>query len=398
MTMRIQITRETEIPDKYKLARFREAPALGPKILFFSGGSALRDVSRNLIDYTHNSIHIITPFDSGGSSAVLRKAFNMPAVGDIRNRLMALADQSIKGNPEIFNLFSHRLPKDREQDELKKMFYEMLRGRNTLVASVPDPMRKIIRHHLEVFWENMPKDFDLRGASIGNLVLAAGYLENKGHIDPVIYIYSKLVEVRGVVRPVVNSNLHLAARLENGEILTGQHNLTGKEVPKLKQRIEDLFLVQNLESKQAVNTRIREKISTKIHKSDLICYPMGSFFTSIMANLLPAGVGKAVGEAKCPKVFIPNTAKDPECHGLTLSRQLQLLMHTLMQGCGDTCSNGDLLNFIVLDKNHSLYLGGVDKSRILQFGVEILEYDLVTEKSNPYIDPEKLCEVLLSTC
>ncbi|MFP4167768.1 MAG: GAK system CofD-like protein [Desulfonatronovibrionaceae bacterium] len=396
--MRIQITRETEIPDKYKLARFREAPALGPKILFFSGGSALRDVSRNLINYTHNSIHIITPFDSGGSSAVLRKAFNMPAVGDIRNRLMALADQSIKGNPEIFNLFSHRLPKDREQDELKSMFYKMVRGRNTLVASVPDPMRKIIRHHLEVFWDNMPGDFDLRGASIGNLVLAAGYLENKGHMDPVIYIYSKLVEVRGVVRPVVNSNLHLAGRLENGEILTGQHNLTGKEVPKLKQRIDDLFLVPNLESKQSVNTQIREKISKKIRKADLICYPMGSFFTSIIANLLPYGVGKAIGEAKCPKVFIPNTAKDPECHSLTLSRQLQLLMHILMQGCGNTCSNGDLLNFIVLDRNHSLYLGGVDKSRILQFGVEILEYGLVTEKSTPYIDPEKLCEVLLSTC
>lgn len=398
MSMRIQITREIGIPDKYKLARFREAPALGPKILFFSGGSALKDVSRNLIGYTHNSIHIITPFDSGGSSAVLRKAFNMPAVGDIRNRLMALADQSIKGNPEIFNLFSHRLPKDRGQKELKDKFYDMVRGRNSLVASVPDPMRKIIRHHMGVFWENMPSDFDLRGASIGNLVLTAGYLENKGHIDPVIYIYSKLVEVRGVVRPVVNSNLHLAARMEKGEIVTGQHNLTAKEVPRLKQRIDELFLVQNLESKQAVNTRIREKISTKIHQSDLICYPMGSFFTSILANLLPSGVGEAVGEAKCPKVFIPNTAEDPECHGLNLSRQLQQLMHILMRGCGNACSNGDLLNFIILDRDHSIYSGGVDKSRILQFGVEIIEYDLVTERSKPYIDPEKICEVLLSIC
>ncbi|MFW6178435.1 MAG: 2-phospho-L-lactate transferase CofD family protein, partial [Desulfohalobiaceae bacterium] len=100
-----------ELPNKVQIERCRAAPHLGPKILFFSGGNALKGLSQALIRYTHNSVHIITPFDSGGSSAELRKAFNMPAVGDIRNRLMALADQSITGNPATYSLFSYRLPR-----------------------------------------------------------------------------------------------------------------------------------------------------------------------------------------------------------------------------------------------------------------------------------------------
>lgn len=69
-------------------------PPLGPRLVF-TGGTALRDLSRQLIHYTHNSVHLVTPFDSGGSSAALRRSFAMPAVGDIRNRLLALADSAV---------------------------------------------------------------------------------------------------------------------------------------------------------------------------------------------------------------------------------------------------------------------------------------------------------------
>ena len=97
----VRVARAVTIPDPVRLERFRHAPELGARLLFFTGGTGLRGLSRKLVEYTHHSTHIITPFDSGGSSAKLRKAFRMPAVGDMRNRLMALADQSVLGNPEI---------------------------------------------------------------------------------------------------------------------------------------------------------------------------------------------------------------------------------------------------------------------------------------------------------
>ena len=68
-------------------------PDGGSRILFFSGGTALAPVAAELSRHTRNAVHVITTFDSGGSSAELRRAFDMPAVGDIRARIMALADR-----------------------------------------------------------------------------------------------------------------------------------------------------------------------------------------------------------------------------------------------------------------------------------------------------------------
>ena len=85
------------IPDSRRVERCLRLPEFGPRLFFFSGGSALKETSQVLKRYTHNSIHLSTPFDSGGSSAVLREAFHILGVGDIRNRMMALADESALG-------------------------------------------------------------------------------------------------------------------------------------------------------------------------------------------------------------------------------------------------------------------------------------------------------------
>ncbi len=83
---KIHVSRAVEIPDPLRIGRYRKAPELGPRILFFSGGSALNGLCKALKHYTHNSTHLVTPFDSGGSSAELRNAFNMPSIGDLRSR------------------------------------------------------------------------------------------------------------------------------------------------------------------------------------------------------------------------------------------------------------------------------------------------------------------------
>ena len=84
-------------------------PPLGPRLVFFTGGTALRDLSRRLTAHTHNSVHLVTTFDSGGSSAALRRAFAMPAVGDLRNRLLALADSAVVP-ASVLEFCARRLP------------------------------------------------------------------------------------------------------------------------------------------------------------------------------------------------------------------------------------------------------------------------------------------------
>ena len=44
-------------------------PDGGSRILFFSGGTALAPVAAELSRHTRNAVHVITTFDSGGSSA-----------------------------------------------------------------------------------------------------------------------------------------------------------------------------------------------------------------------------------------------------------------------------------------------------------------------------------------
>lgn len=393
---KIKLPRGVNIPDQLRLSRYAKSPELGPGILFFSGGTALNPLSKAIVKYTHNSIHIVTPFDSGGSSAKLRHAFNMPAVGDMRSRLMALADQSVKGNPEIRKLFAYRLPKDQESNILLKKLDSMARGKHSLIKKVHDPMRQIIRNHLSFFIKKMPSDFDLQGASIGNLILASGYFANDRHIDPVIFIFSKLAEVRGTVRPVVNNSLHLIARLDDKSLIKGQHMLTGKETSPIQSRVHEIFLSKSLDNPVPYNIGIKNKIKRLIQNAELICYPMGSFYSSIIANILPQGVGASIAGNLCPKIYIPNTGFDPEETGTSLDQRVEILLNYLKKSCLKNEPTSKLLDLVLLDNDHSLYQGGVNIEKIKKNGVEVLQMPLTIKEQKPYLNNQLLIEAIAS--
>ncbi|QGY41591.1 GAK system CofD-like protein [Pseudodesulfovibrio cashew] len=384
----------TNAVNRHTLELYRRAPELGPRVLFFSGGTALRHTARALTEYTHNSIHLVTPFDSGGSSAVLRKAFGMPAVGDIRNRLMALADQSVAGNPEVCELFAHRLPKQANQTELCEELDALTSGRHPLLARIPDPMRTIIRNHFKHFCKAMPKDFDLRGASLGNMVLTAGYIYGHSSMDPVLHIFTRLARVCGEVRPTVNRDLHMAVKLRDGSVVIGQHKITGKETPPLTSPVEEVWLTASLSDPTPAESVIRCKVKDLIYGADLICYPPGSFFSSVIANLLPQGVGKAVAGNPCPKVYVPSTGRDPEATGLSVADQAQLLMDHLHKSGSPTHARP--LEYVIVDSRDGDYPGGLDKAALKAQGLTVIDRPLASRKEPSRLDPYRLCETLLS--
>jgi CofD-related protein of GAK system len=399
--MQIKISHTIDLPDPRRMELYRRNPDLGPRILFFSGGSALRKTSEELVYYTHNSIHIITPVDSGGSSAVLRDAFGMPAIGDIRNRLMALADRGLTGNPEIFRLFAYRLPQDAEQKVLAEELERMARGGHLLVQRVPDPMRKIIRNYLQFFvdqisGDEMPQGFDLRGASIGNLILTASYLMNRRHFDPAIFIFSKLVNVRGTVRPIANANLHLAAEMETGETIIGQHLLTGKEVPPINAKVNSISLSESHQNPVPTALEIRDKMKILIRSADLISYPMGSFFSSLLSSILMRGVSDAIRRNPRLKVFIPNTGTDPELFGYRLGDQVETLLQALKRDDPAHIEDADVLNYILVDERSGNYPDGLDRQDLARRGIQVLNCRLVSMRSQPYIDEKMLVPILLS--
>ena len=394
--MPIQITRTPHFPDELRVSRSLRAPELGPRILFLSGGSALRPLCRVLKQYTHNSEHLITAFDSGGSSAQLRRAFGMPAIGDLRNRIVALADESARGNPQIHRLFTHRLANNAPAPDLARELEQLVSGDATLVAAIPEPMRRIVQTHLRLFAEQMPADFDLRGANLGNLLLAGGYLSHARDLESVLFLFSKLLQVRGMVRCIVDDDLHLCAELADGTRVVGQHLLTGKEAAPISSTIRELYLVDRLDAPRRASTHIDEKVRRSIEAADLICYPMGSFYSSIVANLLPQGVGRAIASASGPRVYVPNTGHDPEQHGMSVADTLEALVRYVRADAGQDVPLGRIVNLVLLDRDPSHYGMPVDLERLERMGAQVACLELVTESGSPHAHPLRLTEALLS--
>ena len=63
-----------------------------PKITAFGGGTGLSNLLRGLKAHTDRITAVVTVCDNGGSSGRLRREFDVPPPGDIRNCLAALAD------------------------------------------------------------------------------------------------------------------------------------------------------------------------------------------------------------------------------------------------------------------------------------------------------------------
>ncbi len=385
-----------KLPDDARVTRYEAAPESGPRLLFFTGGTALRELSRRLKRYTHNSVHLVTPFDSGGSSASLRRAFDMPSVGDLRNRLVALADESSSGNPHIHALFSARLPADDAASSLKATLDALAAGTDVAVSQISEPMRHTVQGHLRALIDHLPADFDLRGASLGNLVLTGGFLASGRDIHAVLAQLSDLAHVRGTVLPVTDDNAQLAAELADGTRIVGQHLLTGKEAPPISAPIADLRLVAGDEFEPAIDCEASARAVDAIANAELICFPMGSFHTSILANLLPRGIGRAVAAASCPKIYIPNTGSDPEQLGLPARSCVDRLLDFLRRDAGAATPTDRLLNAVLVDSAHDHGPDGIDAEHLAQLELDLIPAPLVAAGGAPWIDAELLAQVLVS--
>lgn len=384
------IWRKLHIPDAIRIGRSQKMPELGPQILFFSGGSALNKMSRTLKNYTHNSIHLVTPFDSGGSSAKLRDEFNMPAVGDLRSRLMALADETVLGQPDVYDLFNYRLNPEQSNALLRQELKRLESGEHILMSKITSPLRELIQTQLTITNKNISQDFNLGGASIGNLIIAGGYLNNEQKIDPIVFLFSRLVKVLGEVKTITDTSHQLVAELENGEILVGQHKMTGKEYPPIASPIHKIYLSNSLRETQPAVAKVSEDRRELIRSADLICYPPGSFYSSVLVNLLPEGVTSAIRANPNPKVYIPNLGHDPEQFGLSLLTQVKKLIRFVHSDNNEYNSLG-ALDFLLVDEKVAYQ----DLDEIEALGVTIIRADIADENASKYHN-KKLSEALIS--
>ena len=368
-------------------------PVSGAAFLFFSGGSALRSLSRQLVKVSHRSMHVITPFDNGGSSAELRRHFRMLSVGDLRNRLLALADFDRPGVRDAHSLLNTRLEQNATRGELLETLHEIAGGSHPRTLQLAKERKRPMLKGLSTLIAALPPGFDPRGASIGNLVLTGMYLDHALDMTPALADFAELLNVRGSVHPASESDLDLAAELADGSQITGQRAITARETTPLSSPLSRLWFCDPLSGAEAPLPRASARALAMIASADMIIYPYGSFWTSLVAALKPAGILDAIRQSRRPKVWIPSTWPDPEISGMRLEETLDRLLGVLGVMPGSDAA-GEVLDAVIVDPRNGRYTGGLSSRALRARKVRVLEHELVSPESSPGIDPARLIPIL----
>jgi len=234
----------------------------GPLIVAIGGGTGLSSLLRGLKQLTANVTAVVTVMDDGGSSGRLRHELNILPPGDIRNCLIALAEDE----SQISRLFNHRF-----------------------------------------------QGGTLQGHSVGNLVIA-GLQEMTGSFDRAIEEMSMLLNTRGQVLPATLEDAELVAEFQDGRLVRGESH-----IPKEGGRIRRLRL-----SRPGVAAY--PKVLEEIRHADLIILGPGSLFTSVIPNLLVGGIREAIERSPAKKFYIMNLMTQPgETTGFTAKDHLRAL-------------------------------------------------------------------------
>jgi uncharacterized cofD-like protein len=241
-------------PDRRKGIRLERTPE--PDRNAAAACAAPRSVIRELSA-------VVTVTDDGGSSGRLREDFKMLPPGDIRNCIVALSE---------------------DEHLLSKLFqYRFDQG-------------------------------ELEGHSFGNLFVAA-LSHITGDFAQAVQMSSQILAARGKIFPATNTNVTLAALMEDGSLVRGETNITAS-----KQSIVELML-------EPATAEPLPQTLEAIANADLITLGPGSLYTSLITNLLVRGIPEALAASRATKVYICNLMTQAnESLGLTASQHIEKIM------------------------------------------------------------------------
>jgi uncharacterized cofD-like protein len=258
--------------------------ARGPRIVAVGGGTGLSSLLRGLKEHSSNLTAVVTVADDGGSSGVLRTELGIPAVGDIRNCIVALAD----AEPLMGRLLQYRFPGAQGA------------GRADLAGEVPSGDT-----------ESGPAG--LGGHPVGNLLIAALTAVEDGDFEEAVREMNRVLAVRGRVVPASATALTLHARLEDGSEVEGQSRIM--RTPN----VERVWVAPD-------DVHATEDAIRAIEEAEIVVLGPGSLFTSLLPVLLVPGIREAIAASPALVVFACNVAtQDGETGGFDLADHLDAL-------------------------------------------------------------------------
>lgn len=236
------------------------------KVVVLGGGKGQSSLLRAIKRYDELELSaIVTVADDGGSTGRLREEFNIPAMGDIRNVMLSLADsESLLGD-----IMNYRFKSDL---------------RSTLA-----------------------------GHNLGNLILTA-LTDTTGNFMDAIQSVSKVLSVKGDIIPSSEDLIVLCARMSDGTIVRGESN-----IPMYENHIQEVFY--------DVDVKATEKAISAIMNADVIIFGVGSLYTSILPNVIVPEIKKALQECRAKKVYYVNAMSQVgETQGYSAEDHVQALI------------------------------------------------------------------------
>lgn len=237
-------------------------PGENRKIVVIGGGTGLACVLRGLKAFPCDLSAVVTVADDGGSSGRLRKDMGILPPGDIRNCLLALAqDES-----DMASLLNHRFNKG-----------------------------------------------DLKGHNFGNLFLAA-ITEMTGDFQAAVRTMSRVLAVKGKVLPATLWDVTLSAEMSDGSVIVGEY-----AIPEAKKRVSRLRLIPD-------NPVALDEAVMEIEAAHGVIIGPGSLYTSVIPNLLVQGIRNAVKKSRAWKVYVCNIMTQPgETDGYSASDHVRAI-------------------------------------------------------------------------
>ncbi|KAJ3195168.1 hypothetical protein HK101_000945 [Irineochytrium annulatum] len=206
-------------------------------ILIFSGGSAANSFVSMLQGITDNICYVLPVSDDGGSTSEIVKVVGGPGIGDIRSRLVRLAETKTLEAKAVHSLLSYRLPTETPMSlsaptPAKLEWLTIVEGTHPMWENISQPYRETIRAFLLQFHYKVLKQaghgpvFDFRGGSIGNFFLTGCRLFFNS-LDAAIFQFARITRSpsRTDVLPIVETDrtpIAIAAALRDGSIVVGQ--------------------------------------------------------------------------------------------------------------------------------------------------------------------------------
>lgn len=315
----------------------RKALANRFKLVAIGGGTGLSSLLRGLKTYTSNIVAVVTVSDDGGSSGRLRKDRGLLPPGDVRNCLVALADD------------------------------------DTLLS--------------ELFQFRFQEGGDLAGHSFGNLFLAAMTEVAQGDFDRAIKLSSQILAVRGKVLPGTLRQTVLCAEFEDGAVVEGE-----SEIPKQGKPIRRVWLTPP-------DCDPLDEVLEAIREADAVILGPGSLFTSVLPNLLVRGVVNALAEARGLRIYVCNVMTQPgETDGFTASDHLKAIFDHTGRPIVDIALVNQEIPRLLLDryKAEGAFPVTPDLDEIRRLGVRPVAANLINETNLVRHDSGRLADVISS--